>query len=423
MIGNLAHVPPRSPRAARLRHSSPGRDTAPGMGAPGDDRVSGGRVEAIDGAHVRIGGRWLLDFTASNYLGLARHPAVVAAASDAVRAFGVSLAAPRALAEDPFVGPLERALARLVGQDDALVLPSTTHVALDILPALAGPGGVILTDSWAYPITRGGLAVAAHGGARLVSFPHDDVAALATALRHHRRAPAIIIACDGVYPATGRPAALAAFARLARAGGAILYVDDAHGIGLLGAGPAPDQPFGHGGGGTPHHCGVAGAPMIHVGSLSKAFGVPLAFAAGSAVLIARLRDKAGSLQHSSPSAIPLTAAALAALRVHAVEGDVRRERLVTRVRSLRDGLARLGRPSATAGPFPVQSLRFPSGTAALALARRLRGAGIRVAPQLGPPDAPGGSALRFVVTTDHVRDDLARLLSALGDAWSPAKPR
>ena len=368
------------------------------------------------GPRAWIAGRPVLNFTAAGYLGLERHPSVRRAACRAVERWGVSLATPRVLAEHPLTARLERALAHLVGQEAALVFPSTSHVALDVLPLLAGPAGLLAIDERAYAISREGAGAAAQAGALVVPFPHNDAGALGALLRRHARLRDKAIVCDGVYPAGGYPAALAEFVSLARRHDAAVYVDDAHGLGLLGAGPAAEPPYGSGGGGTPPHLGIPPGELLHVGSLSKAFGVPVAFVAGPAEFIAYLRLTAGASAHSSPPAIPTIAAALAALEVHAARGDALRRRLAARVRQFRAGLAAAGVPPRTAGLFPIQALTLGTPRAVLAVGQALRCMGVWSVVQLHAPECPRGGVLRFILTALHGQDDIGEAVAAIARA-------
>jgi 8-amino-7-oxononanoate synthase len=346
-------------------------------------------IMRADGPRARVDGRWLLNFATSHYLGLGQDPRVTAAMAQAA-AGGISLGMPRALATAALTGRLETAIAALVGQERALVFPSTTHVALDVLPLLAGQSGMLFVDERAYPISLDGAFVAARGSDRLVRFPHNDAVALERLLRSHMTVRDNVIVCDGIYPLAGRVAALRAFAALAERYRAAVYVDDAHGVGVLGEEPSAMMPFGYGGGGTPRHLRVGQGSVVHVGGLAKAFGVSVAFVAGPERFIEHLRLTAGTFVHSSPPATPILAAALAALRVHDREGDDLRCHLVSLVRRFRNGLRRVGLEPEPASLFPIQSLHLPSGAMATIAASTLRRQGIWPVLQLAPPEQPGG---------------------------------
>ena len=129
---------------------------------------------------------------------------------------------------------------------------------------------MLFVDERAYPISLDGALVAARVSDRLVRFPHNDPEALERLLRPHRSVQDNVIVCDGIYPLGGRVAALRAFAALAERYGAAVYVDDAHGIGILGEEPSAMMPLGFGGGGTPRQLQVGKGSIVHVGGLGKA---------------------------------------------------------------------------------------------------------------------------------------------------------
>jgi 8-amino-7-oxononanoate synthase len=381
--------------------------------------LAGQRVQAAIQAWVRLDGRWVVNFCSANFLG---YNCTGQAESRLPGCF--SLGMPRGLAETPLSAQVEARLARLVGQEAALIFPSTTHAALDILPLLAGRRGTIFLDEQAYPISRQGAVVAQAQGARIFSFGHNDPGDLARKLeaswgfagkgsgirdfpRHLLKSqPGVgqgerVIVCDGVYPLGGELAPLRALEQLARLNQAVLYVDDAHGLGMLGRSPDATHPLGRGGGGSAQFADLPPGNLVVVGSLSKAFGVPLAFAAGPAEFIQMLRELAGSLVHSSPPALPVLAAARRVLRLHRRQGEARRRRLLANIRLFRRSLETMGLQPGGLALLPVQSLHYAAPEAAWQAARALRAAGFWALMQPGPVDNPAGGALRFVLSALH----------------------
>lgn len=388
-------------RIARRRDEA-GRASMWGPRQQPDHVVTTGR-----GRRVRRDGRWLLDFASCDYLGLARDPRLAEAVrQDASR--GASLGLPRAIGVDPLIPLLEAEIARLVVQEMALVFPSTVHAASDVLRLLAGPGGLFLIDERAYPISWAAARVAGRG-TRLASFPHNDDRALGRLMVRFAATPDKVVVCDGVYVG-GEVARLDRFVALASRYDAVVYADDAHGVGVLGARRGGDQPLGVGGAGAPAYAGVPPGNLVHVGGLSKAFGVPIAFVAGPAPFIRLLRASAASYVHSSQPATPLLAAALAALCIHAREGHARRRNLVVLIDRFRAGVASLDSARPGPGRLPIQSLIFPSPELAGTLAASLRRRGIWALPQ----PAPGkGGAVRFVFSAAHQPADIDEALEAI----------
>lgn len=340
----------------------------------------------------------MVSFASPSYLGLERHPHVTAAAARAVRRCGMTTATPRALLCDPFTRALERGLAAWVGQPAALVFPSCRHAAGDALPALAGCDGALFVDAWAYPTSLEGAREAERRGARLSTFPHDDVGALARRLAGaSSTATSRVVVVDGIYVAGGRPAPLAALVRLAREFDAIVYLDDSHGLG----------PFG---GGLLRRSGLSRDRVVVAGTLTKSLGVPVAFVAGETALMRQVEVAARSFVHDSPPSIPNVAAACAALSVEAAEGCGLRARLRMLVDRFRDRARRSGVPLATDTLFPVQTVLVRGNPGAVM--RHVLSAGIRPALQAGPPDFPRGVVLRFFVTARHTPADIDRAVDA-----------
>jgi 7-keto-8-aminopelargonate synthetase-like enzyme len=372
----------------------------------------------MDGPRVRINGQWVLSFASSQYLGLAQNPQVTEALARAAGT-GVSLGMPRALGIDSLTLRVEKMIADLVGQEQALVFPSTTHAALDVLPLLTGPSGAVFIDELAYPISQDAARFATRNSDRLIRFPHNDPAALDRLLSNHVSIRDKVIVCDGVYPLEGKLAALRALDALAERYGATVYVDDAHGIGIFGKDPDPAMPLGYGGGGTPARLGIRPGNIAHVGGLSKAFGIPIAFVAGPASFISHLRSTARSFVHCSPPAPPLLAAALRALEVHSEDGDDLRWNLIRLVRRFRSHLRQAGVPLGTTSLFPIQSLHFPSRSSATRAAVALRRQGIWPVLQIDQYETPGEGALHFVITARHRPEDVDVAVEAISRICAP----
>ena len=154
-------------------------------------------IAEADGPRVRVDGRWVLNFATSHYLGLGQDSRVTAAMAQAATG-GISLGMPRALGTAALTERVETAIAALVGQERALVFPSTTHVALDVLPLLADQSGMLFVDEHAYPVSVDGALLAARCSERLVRFPHNDAIALERLLRSHSPGQTKVIVCDGI---------------------------------------------------------------------------------------------------------------------------------------------------------------------------------------------------------------------------------
>jgi 7-keto-8-aminopelargonate synthetase-like enzyme len=182
----------------------------------------------------------------------------------------------------------------------------------------------------------------------------------------------------------------------------------------LGARPESYPPYGRGGGGSPIFENVSTGSLIHIASLSKAMGVPLAFAAGPAKLIDFLNRTSPSYTHSSQPAPPIVAAALEAIQLNERHGDKLRIRLASRVKQFVQAMDDQGIKLVENGYFPIQSLYFPSTRDAFQAGRALLGYGFWPLVQFLPVDHPKGGVLRFIISAGHAALDIQRLVDSIG---------
>jgi 8-amino-7-oxononanoate synthase len=305
---------------------------------------------------------------------------------------------------------LAQRFARFTGHEAAALGGSTLHLFWDLFDGLARDGIVIHFDTGTYPVARWGVERVAARGVRVVSFPKHDVGTLLVNLARESGAFRPVVVADGLCPLTGRPAPLRDYAMLCRGFGGTLVVDDTQGLGLFGSNPSEANPYGNDGAGTPAWCAARGGDLLVVSSLVKAFGAPLAAVAGRGSLIERFKAASLTRVHCSAPSIAAVSAAEAALALNAAEGATRRSRLLRLIRLFRDGLARLGL-AAHGGIFPLQTLKQPTGDAAVDLYGRLQRAGVRTVLHRA---VQGGRALiTFVLNCLHTPPDIALALQAL----------
>jgi 8-amino-7-oxononanoate synthase len=363
-----------------------------------------GFAEGDTRARVRIGGRWLVDFSSNDYLGLARHPALAAAMGAAARALGAGSAASHLVSGHGTEHErLEEELAAFTRRERALLFSTGYMANLAVMSAFAGRGERILLDRLSHASLIDGAQLS---GAELVRYPHADAEAAARALDADPARTAVI-GTDGVFSMDGDLAPLPALSAAARRADAWLVVDDAHGLGVVGAT----------GRGTLEACGSSGADVpILVGTLGKAFGSFGAFVAGDAELIEYLIQKARSYIYTTALPQPVAAASRKALELAQAE-DWRRARLGALIERFRQQAAQrevpLG-PSRT----PIQPLVLGSEAAVLAAQRELESEGFSVVA-IRPPTVPKGSArLRVAITAAHSEADIDQLAEALGRSYT-----
>lgn len=350
----------------------------------------------------------MLDFTSALYLGMhhAHHSLQPWAELTTGR--------PAALEAPSGAEAVAQGLARLIGCEWATLGTSTLHIVFDLFEVLAMEGIALFLDAGTYPIVRWGAERMAARGVPLTNFPSHDPLALEQALSRNRRSGLRpVVVTDGLSTATGRPAPLDNYLRLARANHGYLVVDDTQALGILGEHPTHGAPCGRGGGGTAAWHGVRAPELIVVSSLAKGFGVPLAVLAGSRDFIERFEGSSVCRVHcSAPSAAHLSAAAHA-LALNRSLGDHLRWRLALGIRRFRQRLRAIGF-SVNGGFFPVQT---PSlGRTAAAVHAKLSAVGVRTVlhqPRQGLP-----AQLSFLITATHEPLEIDRATDSLAEIVS-----
>jgi 8-amino-7-oxononanoate synthase len=355
-------------------------------------------VEPLDGARVRAGGRELVAFCSNDYLGLAGHPALVDAACEGARQYGVGAGAAHLVSgHGPAHERLEVALAAFAGTGAALLLSTGYMANAAVVTALAGRGDALFADRLNHASLNDAALLSRAAFRR---YPHGDLDALARLLRDTPARRRIVLV-DGVFSMDGDIAPLPALHALCERHDALLVVDDAHGFGVLG----------RGGRGVLSHFGIASPRVVYMGTLGKAAGVFGAFVAADPRVIETLVNRARTYIFTT-ALPPLLAVALSTSLELIAAGDALRERLRAHVDRLRAGLAgtcwRL-LPSETA----IQPVVIGDNAGALRAAARLRDRGFLV-PAIRPPTVPPGTArLRIALSAAHSAADVDGLVAAL----------
>jgi 8-amino-7-oxononanoate synthase len=347
----------------------------------------------------RVDGREVLSFCSNDYLGLASHPKVISAFKRGADEYGVGSGAAHLVnGHTRAHQALEEELADFVGRERALLFSTGYMANLGAIGALAGRGDAVFEDRLNHAsLLDGGLL----SGARFKRYPHADANALACLLAEAGSGERLIVT-DGVFSMDGDLAPLPALATLAQHHDAWLMVDDAHGLGVLGAT----------GRGTLEHFGLGAMEVpVLMGTLGKALGTAGAFVSGSAELIEWLIQAARPYIYTTAMPAALAEATRASLRL-IDEEPWRREHLRTLITHFRAGAGQLGlrlMPSDT----PIQPILVGDAGEALALSQRLWDTGIQVTA-IRPPTVPQGTArLRVTFSAAHRLRDVDILLSAL----------
>ncbi|MGN2254090.1 8-amino-7-oxononanoate synthase [Frateuria sp. GZRe12] len=356
-------------------------------------------VDHAEGPWLEIGDRRLLAFCSNDYLGLARHPQLIAAFKRVADDEGVgSTAAHLVCGHRREHAMLEEALADWTGRERALLFSTGYMANLGVMQALLGRGDLCVQDKLNHACLLDGATLA---GATLRRYPHGDAAGAARQLAGTPEA-ATLLATDGVFSMDGDRAPLRELAALCRRENATLMVDDAHGLGVLGPEGAGSV--------TEAGLGTREVPVL-MATLGKALGTHGAFVAGSAGLIEGLTQFARTHVYTTAMPPAVAAATLAAVRLARGE-SWRREKLVALIARFRTGAAHLDLPLA-ASDTPIQPLLLGDADSALAAARALEARGLLVTA-IRPPTVPAGQArLRITLSAAHEEEHVDRLLEAL----------
>ncbi|MGE0878503.1 MAG: aminotransferase class I/II-fold pyridoxal phosphate-dependent enzyme [Acidimicrobiia bacterium] len=371
-------------------------------------------VDEQIGRRVRHEGRWLVDFASCNYLGLDLHPAVIAAVAPALQQWGVHPSWTRAVASPrPYV-ELEQRLADLIGAPDTLVFPTVTLLHMGVLPRLTGSGGTLLVDAEAHNSIQEAALLTRARGAHVVVFPHDDLSALEAELAQSRVGTRVI-AIDGVYSMSGESPDLRRYQTLAERYDAIVYVDDAHGIGVIGSAPSESAPYGRGGGGAVRNQGVSYDRLVYVGGMSKAFSSMAAFISCATPAERDLYRMSSSLVFSGPIPVASLASGIAALDVNVREGDALRAELYRLTKRLIDGIHTIGLVTDSDTYFPIVNVPLGSGSNVASACDVLWRHGIIVTPSVFPAAPLGRGGVRFSITAANTDADVDKALDALDE--------
>ncbi len=356
-------------------------------------------LEAPQEPVTRVEGREVVNLASNNYLGFANHPYLKEKARQYLERWGAGSGAVRTIAGTfTYHLELEEALARFKGTESALVLQSGFTANQGVLGALLQEGDLVFSDELNHASIIDGLRLTK--ATRLV-FRHADVAHLEELLKAHDTEGLKLIVTDGVFSMDGDIAPLDRIVPLAKKYGAVVYVDDAHGSGVLG----------EKGKGTVHHFGFHQDPdVIQVATLSKAWAVVGGYAAGASALKDLLINKARPLLFSTSHPPAVVGALLGALELIQKEPE-RVERLWENTRYFKGELARLGYDT-LGSQTPITPVLFGEAPLAFEASRLLLKEGV-FAVGIGFPTVPRGKArIRNIVTAAHTKEMLDKALEA-----------
>ncbi len=359
------------------------------------------KIERNDGPVARIDGRETLMFGSNNYLGLTTHPEVRRAAAEAALEYGTSMTGSRLLnGSTPLHEALEEELADFVGKQSALVFATGYQANVGALSGIVGKGCIAFVDRFCHASIHDALRVA-RGEGRV--FRHNDVQDLDRALSEAPAGSGRMIVVDGVYSMEGDVARLQEIVPVAERHRARLYVDDAHGLGVLG----------REGRGTVDSFGLTGRVDLIMGTFSKSLASIGGFVAGEKCVVDYIRHFGRAILFSASLAPPNAAAARKALEIMRREPE-RAQRVCENGRRLREGLARCGFDVGRS-ESPIVPVAVGSELNTLLFWRDLLQAGVFVNPVLYPAVPREKGLLRTSTMATHTEKQIDEAVEKIAE--------
>jgi 8-amino-7-oxononanoate synthase len=359
-------------------------------------------ISSVDPPRVGVRGRQCVLLGSNSYIGLSTHPDVIAASTRATEEFGTGTTGSRLLNGTYSLHvALEKKIANWLGHDDAVVFTTGYQTNVGTIAGLIGPDCLAVVDSYAHASIRDGVRLSRAVEER---FDHNDVSSLAAALQRHaskgfRRT---LVLVDSLYSMEGSTAPLEQIISVCKNAGALLMVDEAHGIGV----------FGPNGAGLSELTGVAQDIDVLMGSLSKAIGGLGGFVAGSQDIVDEIRFSARSLWFSTSGTPGAMAAAAAAIDViRSDEGAQRRKQLERNARLMRQCLrpldVELNRADERSPDWsPIIPIRLFDEMRTVLSWNNLSDAGVFVTPAVYPAVPVGKPVLRVCMTSELSEDEI-----------------
>jgi 8-amino-7-oxononanoate synthase len=370
-------------------------------------------IEEVDGRMIRVGDRWLSDFASCNYLGFDLDREIIDSIPEYLEKWGTHPSWSRLLGSPALYSEIEERLTELVGAEDTLVLTTITLIHMSVIPVLAG-SGTIYVESRAHKTIYEGCQLAGARGATVKRFQFEDADDLERLLKEGGPMPRLICV-DGVNSMTGNALDVPAFARLAREYDALLYVDDAHGFGVLGERSDDElSPYGIRGNSIVKHVGETYDHVVLVSGLSKAYSSLAAFLTCPPELKRLLKTAAPPYLYSGPSPIAALATVITGLDVNERRGEVVRAALWRKTATVLDYLARLGVHTPNRSGFPIIEVPLARDDDVDAVGRFLFDNGIYVTLAAYPLVPRNEVGFRIQVTAANSDAEIEQLLDVLG---------
>jgi len=355
-------------------------------------------LESPQGAWLMVDGKRVLNFSSNNYLGLANDHRLIEAAKQAMDHHGIGPAAVRTIAGTMDLHlELEKRLAAFKGVEAAITFQSGFNANLAAIPGLVGKGDMIFSDELNHASIIDGSRLSR---AEIVRFAHADPADLRKQIAANAGAGRRLIISDGVFSMDGDIAPLPELYAVAQETDSLLYVDDAHGEGVLG----------RGGRGIVDHFGLHGKVDVEIGTMSKAFGVVGGVVAGSQIIIDWLRQRARPYLFSSAMTVPDVAACIAAIEIMESSTELV-ERLWHNAELFKQEMTTLGFDTGHT-QTPIVPIMLGEAPLAQQFSKRLFEEGVFAMAIGFPTVAQGKARIRVMNSASHSQSDLEQALAA-----------
>jgi glycine C-acetyltransferase/8-amino-7-oxononanoate synthase len=357
-------------------------------------------VEGAQGSHVKIKGRTYISFCSNNYLGLANHPEVTKAAKDAVKKYGWGAGASRLISGNMKLHQaLENEISKFKRKEAAIVFPTGYMANIGAICSLVSSGDLVISDRFNHASIIDGCRLS---GADFRIYPHRDTVKLENVLKKSSKYSRRLIVTDTVFSMDGDLAPLPDIVGIAHKYKAMVMVDEAHGTGV----------FGKSGRGVLEHFNLNKEAEIIMGTLSKAIGSLGGFVSGNGDLINYLRNKARTFMYTT--ALPPAVCAASIMGIKLIQKDHSlRKSLWRNVHCVKERLKLLNL-NVISSESPIIPIMIGDAKKAVEMSRFLFERGILI-PAIRPPTVPiESSRLRITIMSTHAKNDLEKLLNALG---------
>ncbi len=370
-------------------------------------------AQEIKGRKIRVADdHWVIDFASCNYLGLDLDPEMDLDVHDSIQRWGVHPSWCRLVASPQIYNDVEAKLAQLIGTETTLILPTVTLISIGVIPALVGKTGVMFLDKSAHETMYEAAKIARDSGATLESFAQDDFVTLESLLQKYQGNERKIILIDGVYSMTGDYVNLPRLVELAKQYDALIYLDDAHGFGVVGESPDETSPLGHRGNGIVKYFGLDYDNILYVGGCSKAYSSLAAFIGCTHEMKTFLQAFATPYDLSGPCPTASLATLYTGLEISAQRGDKIRSQLWQVTNQAIQGLTALGFTVFNKTGFPIVSVHVGNTPDLVTTANMLFDEGILVTVAPYPMVKEGEECHRITLTSANTQEEVDQLLAA-----------